>query len=135
VGLILHAGDYVAPFSMAPLEELKAPYLGVFGNNDGEKIGLQSRSEGRLRPGPRFLQVNGQSILLVHDLQGGYPQGPSGRTLRLLVHGHTHRPEIRREGSTLLFNPGEVGGWLTGRATMGLFHLETMEAKIIDLAP
>lgn len=135
VGLILHAGDYVAPFSMAPLEELKAPYLGVFGNNDGEKMGLQNRSEGRLRPGPRFLQVNGQSILLIHDLQGGYPQGPSGRTLRLLVHGHTHRPEIRREGSTLLFNPGEVGGWLTGRATMGLFHLKTMEAKIIDLAP
>ncbi len=134
VGLVLHAGDFVAPFSLKPLEGLKAPYVGVFGNNDGEKVGLRNRSGGRLMPGPRYLEVNGRTILLVHDLEGEYPQGPSGRTLHLLVHGHTHRPEIKREGQTLLFNPGEVGGWFTGRATMGLFHLETMEARIIDLA-
>jgi len=138
VGLVLHAGDYVAPFALSALEKSNAPYLGVFGNNDGEKIGLQNRSGGRLKPGPRYLKVRDRHILLTHDLervcgQGASP-GPLNPSLDLMVHGHTHRPEVRREGSTLFLNPGEVGGWLTGKASMALLHLETMEAKIVDLA-
>jgi putative phosphoesterase len=135
VGLVLHGGDYVAPFSLAPLEELKAPFLGVFGNNDGEKAGLGNRSEGRLKPGPRTLQIRGRRILLVHDLEKECPKAlkPDRTPWDLVVHGHTHLPEIRREGSTLFFNPGEVGGWLKGRASMGLLNLDTMEGRILDL--
>jgi putative phosphoesterase len=139
VGLVLHAGDYVAPFALAPLQSMDAPYVGVFGNNDGEKIGLENRSGGRLKPGPRYLRANGRHILLVHDIETVLPPGGPPDSLNpsldLLVHGHTHHPEIRRQGSTLFLNPGEVGGWLTGRASMALLHLETMEAKILDLAP
>ena len=40
VGHILHAGDFVAPFSILPFNALKSPFTGVFGNNDGEKKGL-----------------------------------------------------------------------------------------------
>jgi len=139
VGLVLHAGDYVAPFALAPLEKLEASYLGVFGNNDGERIGLENRSGGRVKPAPRHLQVKDRHILLLHDLEKANSQeaspGHSNPSLDLVVHGHTHRPEVRREESKLLLNPGEVGGWLTGRASMALFHLETMEAKILDLFP
>ena len=137
LGLVLHAGDYVAPFSLPPLEELKAPYLGVFGNNDGERTGLERRSAGKLKPGPRAIQIRNRRILLVHDLETECPKArpPQGQPWDLVVHGHTHLPEIRQEGSTLYFNPGEVGGWLKGRATMGLFNLDTMEGKILDLHP
>jgi len=41
-------------------------------------------------------------------------------SLDLLVYGHTHRPEIRREGALLIVNPGEVYGHLTGRSTVAL---------------
>ncbi|MEM1767624.1 MAG: YfcE family phosphodiesterase, partial [Candidatus Bathyarchaeia archaeon] len=37
VELVLHAGDYVAPFVIPKLRELKAKVIGVFGNNDGDK--------------------------------------------------------------------------------------------------
>ncbi len=40
VDLVIHAGDYVAPFVARELKKLKAPLKGVFGNNDGERKGL-----------------------------------------------------------------------------------------------
>ncbi len=35
VEAVLHAGDFVAPFSLPPLAELGVPVHGVLGNNDG----------------------------------------------------------------------------------------------------
>ncbi len=43
VGAILHAGDFISPFSLAPLEESKIPVHAVLGNNDGERDGLRRR--------------------------------------------------------------------------------------------
>jgi putative phosphoesterase len=49
--LVLHAGDYVAPFSVGILENnLNCEYVGVFGNCDGERAGLTKRSQGKVRP-------------------------------------------------------------------------------------
>ena len=49
VDLVIHAGDYIAPFAVAPLNNLKCDYVGVFGNNDGEKLGLNRVSQGRIK--------------------------------------------------------------------------------------
>ncbi|MEJ2243776.1 MAG: metallophosphoesterase [Candidatus Bathyarchaeota archaeon] len=35
VELVYHAGDYIAPFVDSKLRNLKAPLIGVLGNNDG----------------------------------------------------------------------------------------------------
>ena len=35
-GIVLHAGDYCAPFSLKPFIELNMPMVGVFGRNDGD---------------------------------------------------------------------------------------------------
>ena len=35
VAFVVHAGDFIAPFSLKPLENLRCPWIGVFGNNDG----------------------------------------------------------------------------------------------------
>jgi putative phosphoesterase len=53
VSLVLHAGDYIAPFSLLPFRKLNCDYLGVFGNNDGEREGLTKISEGRIRESER----------------------------------------------------------------------------------
>lgn len=37
VDLVLHAGDYIAPFVMGTLKDLNAEMIGVFGNNDGDR--------------------------------------------------------------------------------------------------
>ena len=51
----------------------------------------------------------------------------------LVVFGHTHEVEERIEKG-LMLNPGEVGGWLTGRCTVALVDLESLEVEIRDLS-
>jgi hypothetical protein len=54
-------------------------------------------------------------------------------SLDLLVYGHTHRPEIRRVGSLLVVNPGEVYGYLTGRSTVALVDTVKRSGEIVDI--
>jgi len=52
----------------------------------------------------------------------------------VIIYGHTHRTDLRKIGKTLIINPGECGGWLSGKSTIALLDLENLEAKIIKLA-
>lgn len=133
VQAVLHAGDFVAPFTIPLLAKLKVPVHGVFGNNDGERVGLKARwgDMGSLAERPNELELEGHKILLEHEpvaleaLAGGY--------YHLVVYGHTHRLDIR-PGATLIVNPGEVCGWLTRRPTAAVVDLANQEVEVIDLA-
>ncbi len=43
VSAVIHAGDFVAPFTAQRFKALRAPMWGVFGNNDGERAGLSKK--------------------------------------------------------------------------------------------
>ncbi len=50
--LVLHAGDYVSPFTARPYSELRATMIGVYGNDcaEGEKLGeVYRRRQGDTR--------------------------------------------------------------------------------------
>jgi putative phosphoesterase len=130
---VLHAGDYIAPFSLNPLNEiLQCAYRGVFGNNDGERLGLQRTADGRIHPSPSEFAIGEWKILVAHDLPNPAAVA-AGDHYRLVVYGHTHRPEVERVGHTLAVNPGECGGWLSGRSTVAIANLDTLEVEIFDL--
>jgi len=133
VGFVLHAGDFVAPFSLRPLEALSCPWIGVFGNNDGEQKGLTQVSRGRIQPAPFELNLDGKIVVVVHDLAGFDRKAFVKKGAELIVHAHTHEALIEREGEALIVNPGEVGGWLTGRSTVALVDTGTMEATTEEL--
>jgi len=44
--LVLHAGDFVSPFTALEFKNLNCPLKGVFGNNDGDKLYLQEKFKG-----------------------------------------------------------------------------------------
>jgi putative phosphoesterase len=69
--------------------------------------------------------------VLLHEPRALEALVASGR-YDLVVYGHTHRVEIR-EGTPLVVNPGELGGWLTGRATCVLVDLRTLRAELLEL--
>ncbi|HIE24086.1 MAG TPA: metallophosphoesterase, partial [Candidatus Korarchaeota archaeon] len=50
----------------------------------------------------------------------------------VVLFGHTHSPVVEKRGS-LLVNPGEASGKLTGRKTAALVDLENLEAEIVEL--
>jgi putative phosphoesterase len=132
--LVLHAGDIIAPFAAQELAAAGRPVRAVFGNCDGEKEGLKNiiQAFGEIRPEPFVLDWEGKRIFLTH-VPRQIEDELFGETYDLLVCGHTHKAEVRRQGKSVLINPGETGGWLYGRSTVGLFDPETGRAEIIGL--
>jgi hypothetical protein len=133
VGLVLHAGDFVSPFTAREFRRLQAKLVGVFGNNDGDKLYLlkQYKNIGELYEDYHELELEGRRIVLMH--QPKFLEALiASKKYDLIVYGHMHELDLR-EGPPLVLNPGEAGGWLTGRATVAIVDLATMGAKIIDL--
>lgn len=130
VSLVLHAGDYVAPFSVLPFKKLNCDYLGVFGNNDGEREGLISISEGRIREGPIDLERDSKRIIVVHDLN---KLDLKNKIYDFVIYGHIHKPEIMRKSTHLFINPGECSGWLTKRSTIAILDLSNLSVEILKL--
>ena len=134
VEIIFHAGDFVSPFTARLFQEFKVKIIGVFGNNDGEKIGLKKAYEsiGEIHEDFFLGEVQGKKIFLTHkgDL---VPFIAKSGDFDIIIYGHTHRQEIKKIGNSLIINPGECGGWLTQKSTIALLEPETLKAKIITL--
>lgn len=132
--LVLHAGDVVAPFAAREMAALGCPVKAVFGNCDGEKQGLEMAFEklGEIQDAPLLFSHGSRQILLVHYHFSVATYASSGK-YDVIIYGHTHKPDIRKEGKTLLLNPGEAGGWLTGKSTVALLTPENLEAEIVPL--
>ncbi len=138
VDMVLHAGDYVAPFVIPRLSGLSAPLIGVFGNNDGDRGLLRMRFAEHER-----LDLRGTfAAITVDDVAIGLLHGDERELLDALigqeafdvvVHGHTHRAEVSLNGRTLVINPGEVCGYLTGTPTAALLDTATRETKMLYL--
>lgn len=136
VNYALHAGDFIAPFVANELQKLRCPLIGVFGNNDGERLGLQARLKAfgaEVKVQPAFVELGGKKFVIVHEHELVNALANSGQ-FDVVVYGHTHAVDIRRlDNGCLIVNPGEVGGWLTGKATVVKLDIETMETKLVEL--
>lgn len=96
---ILHAGDVGDPALLERLAAI-APLSAVRGNVDGEGAlaDLPPRVAGTL---------DGLPFRMTHrreDVERDWP-----RLCRLVVFGHSHRPELEWNGDCLLLNPGSCG--------------------------
>ncbi|MBI2191009.1 MAG: metallophosphoesterase [Planctomycetes bacterium] len=127
--VVLHGGDFVAPFAVKELLKAKMPVHAVFGNNDGERQGIRKLFPAVQDP-PLVLQLGGRKIVLDH-----YPEVASRAEARgadVLIFGHTHHLVVQ-PGPPLMLNPGECCGWLTGRATCAMLDTETLKVELLDL--
>jgi len=138
VACVLHAGDFIAPFIIDTLKDLAAPMTGVFGNNDGDRILLEKKCAAyphvKIQGNFTRIKEGGVTIALTHGSNGELLEALSEcSSIDLLVYGHTHRAEIRKQGSTLIVNPGEVCGYLTGKSTIALVDTARREAEIVEI--
>ena len=132
VEYVIHAGDYTSPFTLKLFKELNCRYVGVFGNNDGDKLLLMERSEGNIYNQPYLFTLLNRKIVVLHEHHLVDALADSGH-FNIIIYGHTHEAVVRKVKSTLLINPGEAGAWLYGKSTVALADLEKMEAEIIEL--
>jgi putative phosphoesterase len=138
VELVLHAGDYVAPFVVPKFKELKAKLIGVFGNNDGDHELLKKRfsEQEKLEIRGNFadVAVDGLKIVLLHGSDKELMKALiDSESFDVVVHGHSHGAETYRKGKTLVINPGEVCGYLTGKSTIAVLDTNTRQARILEL--
>ncbi len=129
---VIHAGDFTSPFTSRVLKDLQADFTGIFGNNDGDRLLLQKRFNGRLFNQPHHLTLGSRKILVMHEHHIIDALAESGH-YDLVIYGHTHEPEIRKIINTLIINPGEVCGWLYGKSTLAIADLSEMTAEIVTL--
>ncbi|MEW6222885.1 MAG: metallophosphoesterase [Candidatus Hadarchaeota archaeon] len=133
---VLHAGDLVSPFVAPRFSKLKAKLHYVWGNNEGDREFTTVRfAEIGVKPLGNFaaLELGGRKIALLHGTHETIVKAlvESG-SFDVVVRGHNHQAQIQ-EGKTMLMNPGETCGYLTGRSTVALLDLATLKGKIIEL--
>lgn len=143
VDALIHCGDYVAPFVRKWFNELKehikTNFFGVFGNNDGEILFLKENL-GQICKFPQngnelILELGSKRIFVSHmpREQTIEALGNSGN-FDIILTGHTHILSNKKlDNGTLVINPGEVCGYLTGKATFAIIDTEKMESEIIYL--
>lgn len=137
IGLVLHAGDFIAPFVVPHYKPLRANLIGVYGNNDAEREVIKrcfSELKAQIRGRFAEIDIGKMKIAMTH--------GEEEELLRSLidvgsydvvVHGHTHEVKTYRKGKTLVVNPGEICGYLSGESTLALLDTETLNVEIIYL--
>lgn len=96
---ILHAGDVGGAEVLSKLRKI-APVEAVRGNTD---IGPDAEELPPVLSG----ELHGLSFRMIHRREDIDPSWVSG--LRLVIFGHSHRPELEWRSSCLLLNPGAAG--------------------------
>jgi putative phosphoesterase len=132
--LVVFAGDFVSTFVVPVLRGLECPLLGCYGDNEGNKLGLNGglRIVGTVGEPPLgFRTPDGLRVVLTHQFE----------LLRndfdgcdVVIYGHTHKPKIDRDAAGRLFiNPGETSGWTYRKPTIAVLDTMTREAEIVSL--
>ncbi|MEM1690701.1 MAG: metallophosphoesterase [Thermofilaceae archaeon] len=142
VKVLIHAGDIIAPFTLRRILARGFDFRGVFGNNDGEVVLLSrvAQEQGAiLTPQPLLINIEGLSLLIMHGLQdlqetrNVVTRLANTGTFDVVVYGHTHEIDVRMVGRTLVVNPGEACGYLTGRKTIAILDTESKSVEIVEI--
>ncbi|MCS7139697.1 MAG: metallophosphoesterase [Candidatus Nezhaarchaeota archaeon] len=137
VGLVLHAGDYVAPFTYNAYKGLKCPLVGVFGNVDGDRLLLRERFSSigfKVEGDFEEVKVEGVKIALIHGLHSQIVDALAlSGNYDVVVHGHTHMRRCDKMGKALIVNPGEACGYLYGIKSIALLDIATLKVEFIEL--
>ncbi len=135
VNLVIHLGDFVAPFTFKfgfnKLKEHNISFLGIFGNNDGEVFGLLKTCYGEIYKPPYFCEIFNKKFLLMHEPY--FVENLSLKDVDYILYGHTHKQDIRKKENYTIINPGELCGYLTKKANFVILDLENNKIEKVEV--
>ncbi len=136
---VLMLGDFCYPGMMRYLVTTGLKFRCIFGNNDGDKVGLYQfaqQSEGRIQCSRWEFdeyEIDGKKVYVQHHDEYARNIAQSGEFAAVFYgHNHTYHNEKLKNG-TLLFNPGEISGLVTGSVSFGIWDSQTNEAERVDI--
>jgi len=104
--------------------------LGVFGNNDGEWIGINKITNNRFFKPPYYLKIADYSFVLMHE---GEIAEYIDEKVDFVLFGHSHNAVIKQKGSQLIINPGTLSGYVSGRSTFALLDTVSKRCECIEI--
>jgi len=132
--LVIFAGDFVSPIVVPPLRKLQCPFIGCFGDSDGNKIGIQGgmRIIGDVGEPPfGICTKDGIKILLTHELEDARGMIDEIQVI-ICSHSHSSGIQIDKQGR-LFINPGEASGWTYRKPSIAILETSTLQAEIVNL--
>lgn len=135
---LLHAGDIICPLVIKCIgENFSGKSIIVFGNNDGERLGIVKTAQtypqihiaGDVYEGV----IDNKKIYMNHYPNIVKPIAKSEQ-YDVCIYGHTHIYEIEKYGKTLSINPGELMGDITGTVGFVVFDTNTNNVERIILS-
>jgi len=130
VDLVIHCGDVCSPFAVNILNKLNSEYFGVFGNNDGEILGIQKLSNGRFAKPPILKTIYDKKFIVFHE---GDISEFIDENIDYVLFGHTHIPLIKFKGKQTILNPGSLAGYVTESSTYAIIDLSENRTEIFTL--
>jgi putative phosphoesterase len=97
--LIIHAGDIGDPEIINALKKI-APTRAVQGNMD---MGQWARQ----LPRNETIKINDKGVYIIHDV-GHLDIDAENDHYHVVIHGHTHRPQVEKQQGILFVNPGSA---------------------------
>ena len=134
--MLIHLGDIISPFTLRALLKTGKKLVGVFGNNDGDKVMLKEICPS-LKDQPHSLKIEGVNFILLHGF--GSPevtenivdailsQAPRGS---VILYGHTHMYSVKMREGKAAVNPGALSGYLSGLRSYAVLTLSTNSVQI-----
>lgn len=130
IAYLIHLGDVCSPFSVVLFNKLACEYVGVFGNNDGEWLGINKISGGRFYKGPIYREIFGKKIIIMHE---GDIADFISREVDFVLFGHSHNPSIKKIGKQFIVNPGTLSGYMAKSATYAIIDTEKNTVEIVEV--
>jgi len=134
VDLVIHAGDLISPFTALEFKRLNMAFEAIYGNNDGEREGLKTAYKDLCNLGD-FKEINadGRKIAVIHGANQKLVDAlAGGGNYDILIRGHNHQMDVSCD-KTMIINPGETCGYLSGKKTVVLLTTEDLKFKKVLL--
>lgn len=125
--LIIHAGDIGNIRVLETLSGLKQ-VIAVKGNMDHGSWTEELQET-------RIIELEGKRIYLIHNVHD-IEIDPVKENIQVVIYGHSHKAEIKKEKGVLYFNPGSAGPRrFSLPVTLGLLRIDIndIQAEIIDI--
>lgn len=146
VGLIVHCGDWVSPFTfkffIEQMQNTNIPAKGIYGNNIGDKERIEKvLAESVKIPLEIFpdkaieVEIEGKKIAICHgDDAAMLATLTTSEKYDVVFTGHTHKVRNEKVNNVLILNPGSicfaVDSKITDSASVAIYDTQTNSATI-----
>lgn len=137
VDVVICLGDLCSPFIVKEFgSAFSKPIHIVWGNNDGDRyrISEAARHFPQIRIHGEYadLDIGGKKFSVNHFDDIGEAIAAAGKH-DVVCYGHSHLFKAEKSGRTMVVNPGEIFGFLTGQSTFAVYDTDTDRVEKVDV--